>query len=188
MEPKRDEYGKVIARPFRKYLWLNLHTFIYSFLPKEYDLVKIHYFTATVRDNPDSKKRQQLYWKALETIPHLERHLGRQISDGHGGYVEKQSDVNLALQMYCDALEEKSQSLVLVSGDSDQVPTIKRIHNLTKGIEFFAIFPPYRFSQDIADIIPRTYKVREPSLRANQFPDTIKIDNIPDIIKPLEWS
>jgi len=125
MEPKRDKYGQRLGAPLRKYLWLNLNTFICFFLPKEYDLVKIHYFTATVRDKPESKKRQQIYWKALETIPNLERHLGKHISDGHGGYIEKQSDVNLALQMYCDILEGKTNSIVLVTGDSDQVPRLK---------------------------------------------------------------
>lgn len=188
MEPIFDASGRIKSIPFRKYLWLNLLTYICSFLPKEYKLEKIHYFTATVRDNPPSKKRQQIYWKALETLPNLELHLGKHIPNGHGGYIEKQSDVNLALHMYCDAIEGKTNAMVLVCGDSDQVPTIRRIQNLNKGIEFFVIFPPKRFSQDIANIISRHYKTREPTLCANQFPDIIKVNEIPDIIKPPEWS
>lgn len=188
MESARDKYGKVIATPLGKYRWLNLYKYIYSFLPKDYELAKIHYFSATVRGRPESKKRQQIYWKALETIPHLERHLGKHISNQHGGFIEKQSDVNLALQMYCDALEGTTNSIVLVCGDSDQVPTIRRIQNLNRGIDFFVIFPPNRFSQDIADIVSSHYKTREAILSATQFPDIIKVEGIPDIVKPSEWS
>jgi uncharacterized LabA/DUF88 family protein len=189
MEPIRDRDRKVIATPLGKYRWLNLHKYIYSFLPKDYDLVKIHYFTATVRGRPDSKTRQQVYWKALDTLLNLERKLGNQILDPkRGGYVEKQSDVNLALQMFCDAIEGKTNSMVLVCGDSDQVPTIRRIQNLNKGIELFVIFPPNRFSQDIADIITPHFKTSEAVLQATQFPDIIKMDGRPDIIKPPEWS
>jgi uncharacterized LabA/DUF88 family protein len=189
MEPIRDGDHNVVAIPLGKYRWLNIHEYIYSFLPKDYDLVKIYYFTATVRGRPDSKKRQQIYWKALDTLPNLERQLGNQIPDPkRGGYVEKQSDVNLALQMYCDASEGKTNSIVLVGGDSDQVPTIRRIQNLNKGIEFFVIFPPKRFSQDIADIITPHYKTSVAILSAAQFPEIIKVDGLSDIIKPSEWS
>jgi len=188
MEPTRNADRRILATPFRKYLWLNLHTYIYSFLPKKYNLAKIHYFTATVRGRPESKKRQQIYWKALETIPNLECHLGKHVLDGHGGYVEKQSDINLALQMYCDAIEGKTNSIVLVCGDSDQVPTVKRIQNLNKGIEFFVIFPPNRFSQDLHDLTGQSFKTRENKLQSNQFTDVIKVRGIPDIIKPPEWS
>jgi len=188
MEPVRDQFRRVVDTPLRKYLWLNLHKYILAFLPNDYNLVKIHYFTATVRNNPESKGRQQIYWKALETLPNFQKHLGRHISDGHGGYTEKQSDVNLALQMYCDSAEGVTSSVVLVSGDSDQVPTIRRIQALNRGVEFFAIFPPNRFSQDIADLVSRSYKTREPILLSSQFPETIHIEGRPDIIKPQKWS
>jgi len=189
MEPIRDEDHKVIATPLGKCRWLNLHKYIYSFLPKDYELVKIHYFTATVRGRPDSKKRQQIFWKALDTLPNLEKQLGNQIPDPkRGGFLEKQSDVNLALQMYCDAIEGKTNSMILVCGDSDQVPTIRRIQNLNRGIELSVIFPPNRFSQDIADIVSPHYKTREAILSATQFPDIIKVEGISDIIKPPEWS
>jgi hypothetical protein len=189
MEPERDRDRKVIATPLGKYRWLNLSKYISTFLPTGYDLVKIHYFTATVRGRPDSKRRQQVYWKALETLSILEQTLGDHVYDPkRGEFVEKQSDVNIALQMYSDAIEYKTNSMVLVSGDSDQIPTIRRIQNLNRGIELFAIFPPRRFSQDIADAIPRNFKTREPTLRDCQFPDIIKIEGRPDIIKPPEWS
>jgi hypothetical protein len=75
--------GDSSPTPLRKYLWLNLHTFILSFFPQYYSLERIHYFTAPVRDNPDSYERQKKYWKALKSLPNLKIHLGKHIPAGH---------------------------------------------------------------------------------------------------------
>lgn len=179
--------GDVSDTPLRKYLWLNLHSFIYSYLPKECELEKVYYFTATVRDNPESKKRQEVFWKALRTLPSIDIQLGRHIPY-KSRYTEKQSDVKMALQMYCDARDTDVKAMVLVGGDSDQVPTIQRILALNKGIELFVIFPPLRESDDIKALIKNQFKIKRKNLQRHQFPDVIKRNNFPDIVRPKEWT
>ena len=141
---------------FRKYLWLNLNTLISSYFSSDdYYLSKIHYFTAPVRDAPDAIERQEVYWKALESIPHLSICKGsfarRYDEDGNiSRYEEKQSDVNFALQAFDDALHVPDLSaMVFLCADSDQVPTVNRIQGLDKEIELFYPFLTkfHRFSQ-----------------------------------------
>lgn len=172
--------------PLRKYLWLNLYSFILSYFQKYYTLEKIHYFTAPVRDNPSSLRRQEIYLKALESIPHLEIHMGKHVISG-GKYSEKQTDVKIALQMYIDAINEDVDCIVLVSADSDQVPTIKKIIELNKGIEIRAIFPPSRKSDDLRKIIRICHKTKYKRLRAHQFPNSVSTDKF-TVNKPKEWS
>lgn len=188
MDRKNNVPNDSSQTPLRKYLWLNLFTFISSFLPLECKLARINYFTAPIRDNPASLERQHTYWKALESFSTLRIQTGKHIKKGES-YAEKQTDIKMALQMYDDAFHEIDlEVMVLVSADSDQVPTIERIHSLNKNIEFYAIFPPCRRSDDLIKLIGqhRCFKTKYKRLKEHQFPDTIESQNY-SVSKPIEW-
>ena len=175
-------------RSFRKYLWLNLPSFMRSFLSNEYQLEKLYYFTAPIRGDADAQIRLQAYWKALDSLCCVEIQKGKHIRDGNQ-YIEKQTDIKMALQMYEDALFVKDlQAIILLCADSDQIPTLKRIESVNKGIEIHLVFPPSRFSNDLlASIKPAyCYRTREKRLRAYQFPDRI-VTPLFTIIRPVEW-
>ena len=64
------------------YRWLDLGALCRRLLPKD-RINRIRYFTATVSarpDNPDAPQRQQVYLRALETIPGLSIHYGHYLS------------------------------------------------------------------------------------------------------------
>jgi len=66
-------YGSLKGTPYRR---LDLGAFCAHLLPKD-RINRIRYFTATVSarpDNPDAPQRQQVYLRALETIPGLSIH------------------------------------------------------------------------------------------------------------------
>jgi hypothetical protein len=176
-------------RSFRKYVWLNLPGFMGSFLSKEYQLEKLYYFTAPIRGDVDAHRRQTIYWKALESLPCVEIQKGKYIRDGNR-YVEKQTDIKMALQMYEDALFVKDlQAMILLCADSDQIPTLERINSLNKAIEIHLVFPPSRFSDDLLNSVKITarYKTKERRLRAYQFPNTV-VTSLFTVTKPVEWN
>ena len=175
-------------RSFRKYLWLNLPGFMRSFLSKEYQLEKLYYFTAPIRGDDDAQKRLAAYWKALESLCCVEIQKGKHIRDGNQ-YLEKQTDIKLALQMYEDALfVQDLQAIILLCADSDQIPTLKRINSLNKGIEIHLVFPPSRFSDDLLNSVKITarYKTKEKRLKTYQFPDRL-VTPLFTVTKPVEW-
>ena len=181
--------GDPSITPLRKYLWLDLNAYAVSYLPRGFNLEKIHYFTAPIRDNPDLLIRQEIYWKAIESIPNLQIHRGKHIKKGDS-YTEKQTDVKMALQMYDDAINIPNlKLLVLISADSDQVPTIEKIDRLNKGIEFLAIFPPCRRSDDLMKLIGqhKCHKTKYKRLQLCQFPDIISTPTY-TVSRPIEWS
>ncbi len=130
------------------YKWLDLQAFMENLMGDEYDIHKIHYFTAGVLDFPDAKDRhgnQQTYLRALRTLDTVHIVLGKfQKSKAllplvkeksQRAYVyaikEKQTDTNLITQMFEDAWEEKFDSAVLVSADSDFVACVIALRRLS---------------------------------------------------------
>src|SRR3712207_129837 len=67
-------YGCLRGSPYK---WLDLGALVGRLLPGD-EIRRIRYFTAriAVRDDPQSPVRQQMYLRALETIPNLSIHYG----------------------------------------------------------------------------------------------------------------
>jgi len=68
-------YGALRGTPYK---WLNLPTLCTLLLPG-YQVEKMKYFTAHIQarpDDPDQPTRQQVYLRALSTLPNLEIILG----------------------------------------------------------------------------------------------------------------
>ena len=66
-------YGCCKGTPYR---WIDLHRLAKLLLPEpEHQITAIHYFTAAIKPqlhDPDQLQRQQMYWRALRTLPLLE--------------------------------------------------------------------------------------------------------------------
>ncbi len=124
-------YGSLKGTPYR---WLDLGTLCTRLLPKD-RINRIRYFTATVSarpDNPDAPQRQQVYLRALETIPDLSIHYGHYLTHvtrmplanppQRGARTvkvvkteEKGSDVNLATYLLLDAFQRDCKVAVVIS-------------------------------------------------------------------------
>ena len=119
--------------------WLNLEKLFYM-LRKDDNIIDIKYFTALVTGH--KKDNQEKYLLALETLPKVTTILGRfkmtsirctnSLCDFTGDRhfnkpEEKRTDVNIAVHMVSDALQNKCDRIILVSGDSDLVPSLNMI-------------------------------------------------------------
>jgi hypothetical protein len=72
-------YGCLKGTPYR---WLDLGTLCARLLPRD-RINRIRYFTAAVSARPDdplAPRRQQVYLRALGTVPGLSIHYGRYVS------------------------------------------------------------------------------------------------------------
>lgn len=105
-------------------------------LPSGSELKAIKYFTAPVGNYGEKggplgaeSKRQDLWLRALETIPGLE--IIRGYHTGNWGTArgrkEKESDVNLAVHAVADAARSRVDRAILLSGDRDQQPTARMV-------------------------------------------------------------
>jgi len=125
-------YGKLKGT---NYKWLNLENFFTKSLKPNNQILKIKYFTARIDQNPrnpQAHNRQDIYLRALKTLPIVEVYFGKFLTqtvrlplvNGTGKVEvrkteEKRSDVNIAVQMLKDGFKDLYDLAVLVSNDSD---------------------------------------------------------------------
>lgn len=101
------------------------------FLRQGETLGPIRYFTAEVTQptavNPQECYNQHLWLDAVKTVPGLDIVFGfHQLPDARHERHEKQTDVNLVVEMLLDALtvRPRPSRVYLLSGDSDYMPAV----------------------------------------------------------------
>jgi uncharacterized LabA/DUF88 family protein len=181
-----------------RYMWLDLHAMAARLLTPRQELVAIKYFTAPITGRKGKQERQNAYLDALRTLPSVEIIFGRFEPDrkdcdrcGHPAYhpQEKKTDVNIATALICDALEDKYDTAIIATGDSDLVPALEAVMRLRPQKRFIAAFPPNRYSKELVDITGRQpIRIWEPLLRKSRLPETIKRNGLPDVARPHKYS
>jgi uncharacterized LabA/DUF88 family protein len=174
-------YGCLRKTPYR---WLNLAELCARILPKN-QIHRIRYFTALVTPrptDPQQRNRQEIYIRALRTIPNLTVHTGRYLAskvrmmraDGSGSVEvlkseEKGSDVNLASYLLIDAYRSDCDIAVIVSNDSDLVFPIEHIKQQV-GKVIGILNPRSRPSRELFPLANFYRQIRPSVLAASQFP------------------
>ena len=195
-------YGALKDTP-RK--WLDLSRMSALLLPG-YQIAKIKYFAARVSardDDPDKPTRQQIYFRALKTLPDLEIVLGRflahdvmmplaQPAPGGSKFAkvvkteEKGSDVNIAAHLINDGYKKEYEAAVLVTNDSDLLEPI-RIVRLELGLPVGLLNPQkHTTSKVLAQQASFVKQIRQGVLAASQFPDVLT-DGHGVFHKPASW-
>jgi uncharacterized LabA/DUF88 family protein len=195
-------YGAVKGTPYK---WLNILQLSELLLPGA-EIERIKYFTARVsarKDDPGKPTRQQIYLRALRTLPRLEIIYGSFLSHdvmmpladptpGQPRFAkvtrteEKGSDVNIATHLVNDAHLGRFDSAVLITNDSDLLAPIRIVREELK-LEVGILNPhrhtPSRVLTHYASFIKQ---IREGALRASQFQESMT-DSKGKFRKPRAW-
>lgn len=195
-------YGAVKGTAYK---WLNLQQMCEFLLPRN-DIVKIKYFTArvSVRQGDTGKpSRQQVYLRALRTIPGLEIIYGHFLSHavwrplanpapGDSKFVkvlkteEKGSDVNMAAHLINDGYKGRYEVAIVITNDSDLLEPIKIVRR-ELGMVVGVINPhPGRTSKQLAREASFVKQIRKGVLAASQFSPVLR-DAKGEIRKPTRW-
>ena len=191
-------YGCLKGTQFR---WLDIQKFCEVFVRNQDNLVDIKYFTAQVQSRTDHNRKlqQKTYLRALQTLPNLSIYFGHFLSqvasmptaDNPKKTVsvirteEKGSDVNLASHLLADGFQDKYDTAIIVSNDSDYLEAICIAQEiLSKKIG--AINPHKRASKSLLKQADFFRSVRKSTLQRCQFPN--ELEDIHGIIrKPPNW-
>jgi uncharacterized LabA/DUF88 family protein len=169
------------------------------------DIRRIAYFTARVNSrpsDPDQPLRQQLYLRALRTIPNIEIIYGRfltkrvtmPLAGGPPGArqtarviktEEKGSDVNLAAHLLWDGFREQYEAAVLVTNDTDLLEPI-RIVRRELGRTVGILHPHTHPSMMLLRHATFVKSIRKGLLAASQFPAVLH-DARGRFTKPASW-
>ena len=216
-------YGALKHGPHR---WLDLYAFARELAPPGSNLDMVRYFTAPV--GGDSGARQNIYFRALETLTLVSVHKGtfyrntdrRPLADAPargmasvlegrmpgdtwkplphplaGGEVavsiknaeEKGSDVNLATYLMFDALNDKFDLGIVVSGDSDLAEPI-RLCNRKCGRDVDVVNPYAGHQARLLHEVAHAYRVLDRSILGRcHLPNSVMAKNKHRIVKPNSW-
>ncbi len=183
--------------------WLDLQRLFTLLLPG-HRIDRIKYFTAHVTprpNDPDQPLRQQIYLRALRTLPNLDIVLGHYLTHavmmplanpapGQSRYVrvlkseEKGSDVNLATHFVHDAHCGLFDAAVIVSNDSDLLEAVKIVKGL--GCRVGILNPHENPSRVLTREATFMKKIRGGPLSASHFPNPLT-DAHGTFHKPTGW-
>jgi hypothetical protein len=199
-------YGVLEANPAWK--WLNLQS-LFETLRLDEEIVAIKYFTALVepdRQLSPKRDRQRAYFKALATLPKLQRIEGkyqlrrvtcraaacpRQLQ--YLSPEEKKTDVNIAVHLIDDALHTRADSVVIVSGDSDLEPAVEWVRKNRPLIKVTVYIPtlPAETAQRRNDFYLRIGVTCRPlplaDVPRHQLPPVLLLPNDTAIQRPADW-
>jgi uncharacterized LabA/DUF88 family protein len=170
-------------------------------------LQAIKYFTAIVAG--PTRSHQETYLKALATLPLVDVILGKfktervrcnESSCTHAGnrifetVEEKRTDVNIAISMLDDAYQNACDQFVLVSGDSDLVPSVNLIRTRfpqKKTIVYVPHIPALSIGRGFAVELRATANAHRDLplnlLSRAQFPAQVPDGAGGSIAKPATW-
>ena len=207
-----------VLKKYPSYKWINPITLCEQILNKDHKYIGLKYFSATVNDtseDPSKSQRQQIYFRALRTIPNAKVVLGRFSShkvwmnlatpmtiekkgcpDGKAKkeeikkvkvirYEEKGSDVNIATEMIIDAYEDKYDAAVLISNDSDLKAPVKYVKGRLKK-KVIILNPQKGSSMQLRKLATFSKDISEEHLRRSLFPTELK-DAKGGFRKPPSW-
>jgi len=180
---------KRIDRNWQRAYWIDLVKLFNQFLSPRQTLEKVIYFTASPL-NQDKNNRQGAFLNANKLLN------GNKFEVVRGKYLkkilecpnckfaisrpeEKKTDVNLSIRMIGDCVENKTDVIVLVSGDSDMLPPLEFIQQKYPRKKIRVYFPPTIFSVDLKNNV-KIHKGKIVFLENNfnKFVDSI----MPDVV------
>jgi uncharacterized LabA/DUF88 family protein len=192
-------YGCLKRTPYK---WLDVGRLCATMLAND-RIIGIKYYTARISarpGNPGAPTDQQIYLRALRTVPNLSITYGHFLT--HSVLMaltgvtptkrvwvdkteEKGSDVNLASHLVRDAFEKAFQVAVLVTNDSDLAEPVRIVRhelNLPVGI----LNPHQQHSAELKRVATFLKRIRQSDLIASQFPALLN-DAKGQIHKPPSW-
>jgi len=185
------------------YKWLNIHKLCQLLLPNNH-IHQIKYFTALVSARPNDPYqpvRQQIYLRALQTLPNVTIIKGSFLSHpvvlplaaptpGRNSArviktEEKGSDVNLATHLLNDAHKNEYDIAVMITNDSDLVEPMRIVRQELK-LPVGIINPQKQPSWALRNHASFIKPIRGWALQQSLFPNTLT-DSAGTFTKPPSW-
>lgn len=202
-------YYGMRAAGLRSCYWLDLSAMASKLLKPHQALQCTKYFTARIGgarpgDGPvqaanreAKRKRQAVYLDAIATIP------GLVVFEGHyllkprncfacGNKVEvaeeKMTDVNIATELLMDTFLDNYDLAIVISGDTDLVPPIRKIRAFFPHKHVVVCFPPSRANKQLKMVCSGCMHIFPKTLHASLLPDPVIDANGNQLAKPPHWS
>lgn len=180
---------------YQRFKWLNLWKLASLFVGRLDTLEQVFLFTALATWDPAKVARHKLFIRANESVGVSVVYGEFKRKDKHcslcrrryPSFEEKQTDVNIALQLFQSAFLDRYDRAVILSGDTDLIPAIKAVRMLFPLKQIGVILPIGRSSEDLLKHADFRYKMREHHLVSSRFPDRVVLPDRSVLECPPTW-
>lgn len=187
---------------WKKFYWIDFVKLCSEFLVDGEVLGAVTYFTARPMGRSKVNKQNTLLYANKDLNPNIFNSVyGRYAKKDlkckvnpqgcnkyYEDYEEKETDVNLAIQMVSDAYEKKCSKMVLISGDTDFVPPLRIIKDKHENIKTMILFPAGKQSHQLTQLcdINKSLDKYKPKWNKAIMPEEFKANGKTYTI-PVDW-
>lgn len=135
------------------------------------------------------------YIKALEhagikTIYGSFRHVDKfctKCNRYYNTYEEKRTDVNIAINLFKEALHDNYDIAIIISGDSDLIPAIESAKSAFPEKQFGIVTPINRSAEELKHAAHFHMKMKEKHLMSCRFDDDVTLTDGQVLTCPASW-
>jgi uncharacterized LabA/DUF88 family protein len=180
---------------YQKYKWLNLSALAGLFVGPLDSLEQVILFTAFVTWDQAKVARHKLFVRANEAMgvsvvygefKRKDKYC-RLCRREYQSFEEKQTDVNIALELFRSAFLDKYDRAVIISGDTDLIPAIKAVRATFPQKQIGVIIPIGKSSVDLLKHADFRFKMKEQHLASSRFPNRLSLPGGATVDCPPNW-
>lgn len=194
-------YNGLRDNDWRHYYWLDIIKMannILAELHSEHKLVRVYYFSAPPYRHESKRRRQKIFFDANVLGKDFKLILGyhkdkskrcRNCNAKISISEEKQTDINIVLEMFKGAVKKECDLSILVSGDTDMIPVVQAIKSVSPNHKIMVFFPPARKTNQIIGHVDgwRDLSKFEKIFSDSLLPEKIELENKSKLIIPDKW-
>jgi hypothetical protein len=189
-------YFGLKEKKWKRFYWLNLRLLSEKLLKPDQKLLWIKYFTSRISLPPDKVKRQGAFIEAIETLQDLTVFYGKYQSNevvcNKCKHImlkpnEKMTDVNIAVEMLSDAYNNKFDTAILISADSDLCAPVRAIREKFPDKGIIIAFPPERFSFELTKVATGYFTIGRKKLAESIFSEIVTKSDGYELKMPERW-
>ena len=180
----------------RQYKWLDLQGFARSFLRSGETLVDLYYFTSLAHWDPLKQERHKRYLRVLKDKGvnvvygkfKAKDETCRICHRSYSTWEEKRTDVNVAVTLFRLAHEDRFDTALLMSGDTDLAPAVEMARSSFPDKKVGVIFPMRRKNIELENAASFTMKINLGRFIGHRLPDPVTLDDGTTITCPPSWT
>ncbi len=162
-----------------KLKWLDLWKLAEGLCDPNETVEKVYYFSAFATWKPEAHKRHRDYVDAIvskgvtKVMGQFKEKPTKCLNCGAAWkrHEEKETDVHIAVQIISDACHKAYDHAILITGDTDQAPTIKKAKALHPAGKFSVWAPPKRNRG--CHSLGTVYEIRKSRIEKCRLPDRV---------------
>jgi uncharacterized LabA/DUF88 family protein len=189
-------YFGLREKRWKQFYWLNIQSLAAHLLNADQTLVATHYFTTVVQRPEAKRRRQATYLEALGMLANFDIHYGQFLAEtvicrtcgaSYETYHEKMTDVNIAVALMSDVYQDRFDTAMLISADSDLVGPVRAACSLYPTKRVVVAFPPLRSSKALMKAASAYTYIGRDTLAKSVFPDELTKPDGYVLHRPAEW-